>query len=194
MTTPLKLAVLVSGTGSNLQAMIDQGVRVALVVGDRPCRALDWVAKETSIPYKLIPRRNFIFDGCFSRKGFTQVLGYELSGQNIELVAMAGFMSILHESIFTGRYAGRILNTHPSLLPLYKGAHAVADALKAGVSYTGATVHYATATLDAGPIIEQVRVPIKPGDTETTLHERIKAAEHELYPKTILRIMHAGSA
>lgn len=194
MTTPPKLAVLVSGTGTNLEAMLRHGVPVALVIGDRPCRALDWVATEAQIPQTLILRRNFVFDGRFSSKGFTQTLGNELVRHDIALVAMAGFMSILHEDIFKGRYAGRILNTHPSLLPLYTGAHAVADALKAGVEYTGATVHYATATLDAGPIIEQARVQVEPDDTEESLHKRIKKAEHELYPKAILRIMRDLSA
>ena len=97
---------------------------------------------------------------------------------------MAGFMTILEKPMFDA-FAGRVLNTHPALLPSFRGAHAVADALAAGVKLTGVTVHVATLEVDEGPIVAQEAVPILPGDTVEALHERIKAVEHRLYPRAI---------
>ena len=106
----------------------------------------------------------------------------------IDVVVMAGFGTVLGQAIHTA-FPGRILNTHPALLPAFPGWHAVADALAAGVEETGTTVHIATLEMDAGPVLAQERVPVLPGDTEATLHERIKAVERTLYPDTIRRFV-----
>lgn len=117
----------------------------------------------------------------------------ELKRYNIGLVAMAGFMTIFDPVIFE-QYANRITNIHPALLPSFKGDHAVADALKFGVKVTGTTIHYATAELDNGPIIAQEAVPVLEGDTEKTLHERIKVVERRLYPEVVMKLLQAMTA
>ncbi len=158
---------------------------VVLVVADRPCKALD-IAKEAGIPIELIERKSF--GASFDREVYTKQILEVLRTHTIGLVAMAGFMTIFADSIFT-EYAGRILNTHPSLLPLFKGDRAVKDALEAGAKETGCTIHIATATLDDGPILLQKTVPILPGDTVETLHERIKEEERKLYPEVLKNIL-----
>jgi phosphoribosylglycinamide formyltransferase-1 len=105
---------------------------------------------------------------------------------------MAGFMRILDKPVFDA-FPGRVLNTHPSLLPSFRGAHAVADALEAGVKVTGCTIHVAVPEVDAGPILAQEAVEVLAGDTVERLHERIKAVEHWLYPETIKRFMETAS-
>ena len=120
----------------------------------------------------------------FDRTAYTHRIVESLKRHRIDVVAMAGFGTVLSAPIFD-MYAGRILNTHPALLPAFKGWHAVRDALAAGVKVTGTTVHIATEEVDAGPILAQEAVPVRPGDTEETLHERIKTVERRLYPETI---------
>ncbi len=179
------IAIFVSGTGSNLEAILKAGVPVALVVADRVCRGLD-IAKEAGISTALVERKTFGKD--FDREEYTGRILETLTEHAIDLVAMAGFMTILSDSLFT-TYAGRILNTHPSLLPLFKGDHAVKDALAAGATETGCTIHIATAELDAGPVIAQKKVPVLPNDTVETLHERIKTEERQLYPQVLKDIL-----
>ncbi len=116
--------------------------------------------------------------------GFTKAVTDALEVATVEVVVMAGFGTVLGPPIHAA-YPGRILNTHPALLPAFPGWHAVADALAAGVAETGTTVHIATLEMDAGPVLAQARVPVLPGDTEATLHERIKSVERTLYPDTI---------
>lgn len=183
--TPKNLAVFVSGTGSNFEAMLDKHIPVMLVVADRPCKAID-TAKEAGIPTELIERKNF--GTTFDRELYTQKILEVLRTHEIHLVAMAGFMTILADSLFT-KYDGYILNTHPSLLPLFKGDHAVKDALEAGAKETGCTIHIATARLDDGPILAQRSVPILPSDSIETLHERIKIEERVLYPEVLKNIL-----
>lgn len=180
-----RLAVLASGTGTNLEAIIAAGLTLSLVLADRPCRALE-IADEHDIPTKLILRAPFGFrpHSDWDRAGFTDAVASELHNHDIDLVAMAGFMTVLAPAIFD-EYKDRILNTHPSLLPAFKGAHAVPQALSAGVTETGVTVHIATPALDHGRILAQSKVPVLLGDTEKTLHERIKVVERKLYPETI---------
>src|SRR2546426_1823674 len=108
-----------------------------------------------------------------------------------DLVAMAGFMTVLDEPIFAA-FPGRVINTHPSLLPSFRGAHAVADALAAGVKVTGCTIHVATLSVDDGPILAQESVPVLAGDDEDALHERIKAVEHRLYPEVLRQLVSRG--
>src|SRR6266403_1990934 len=130
---PAKLAVLASGSGTILEAIIAAGVPVVLVMADRPCRALE-VADRAGLANTLVDRTGFGWPGqAWDRAGFTAAITKNLQAHGVTLVAMAGFMTILAPAIFT-TYAGHILNTHPSLLPAFKGAHAVADALAAGVT------------------------------------------------------------
>ncbi len=184
-----KLAVLVSGTGSNLEAMLAAGLEVSLVVADRPCRGLD-VAAAAGVATELVKRGP---KTSFNRTAYTQEIVAVLERHRITLIAMAGFMTILEAPIFE-RYPGKILNTHPSLLPAFRGEHAVRDALAAGVKITGFTIHVATLELDAGPILAQAAVPVEEGDTAETLQERIKVAERKIYPETIRKLMTKVSA
>lgn len=181
----MRLAVLASGSGTILEAMLDQGLPVALVVVDRPCRALD-VAAAHGVDGRLVERASFGAD--FDRTTYTERLAEVLTAASIDLVAMAGFGTVLAEPVFAA-FEGRILNTHPSLLPAFPGWHAVDDALAHGVKVTGCTVHVATVTVDAGPILAQEAVPVLPDDTTDTLHERIKEAERRLYVDTVRRIL-----
>ncbi|HUC19983.1 MAG TPA: phosphoribosylglycinamide formyltransferase [Candidatus Polarisedimenticolaceae bacterium] len=185
-----RLAVLVSGTGSILESLLQQDVPVALVLADRPCRGLD-VARQAGVPTTLVDRREFGYKGpgvTWDRTGFTTAVVTALREHGVGLAAMAGFMTILDKSIFEV-FPQNILNTHPSLLPAFKGDNAVQDALDAGVKVTGCTIHYATADLDGGPIIVQREVEVLPGDTRETLHERIKKTEREIYPEVLKKLI-----
>jgi phosphoribosylglycinamide formyltransferase 1 len=176
--------VLASGSGTILEAIVGADLPVRLVVADRPCRALD-VGSSAGIPVLLIDRAGFGgFGPDFDRDGYTAALTDALLDRAIEVVVMAGFGTVLGRSIHDA-YPGRILNTHPALLPAFPGWHAVADALAAGVDETGTTVHIATLEMDAGPVLAQAAVPVRADDTEATLHERIKSVERTLYPDTI---------
>ncbi len=179
----MKLAVLVSGTGSLLEAMIKDGLPIALVLADKPCRGLE-IAGAAGIPTLLVARKDFRKDGKFDREAYTKKVVEELQSRGIELIAMAGFMTVFSKPMFDA-CEGRILNSHPSLLPAFKGESAVADALAAGVTETGTTIHVATMELDDGPILAQEKVPVMPGDTIETLWERIKVVERRLYPAVI---------
>ena len=116
--------------------------------------------------------------------GFTATVAATLVAHQVDLVAMAGFGTVMTEAVHRA-FPNRILNTHPALLPAFPGWHGVRDALAAGVAETGCTVHLATLEMDAGPILAQESVPVLPGDTEESLHERIKAVERVLYPATV---------
>lgn len=168
--------------------MLEAGVEVALVASDRPCRGLD-VAAEAGVASLLVDREGFGgFTKSFDREAYSVALAEALSAEQIDLVAMAGFGTIVTGS-FHRVFPGRVLNTHPSLLPEFKGWHAVKATLEAGVSESGCTVHVATEALDDGPILAQRRVPVYPDDTEETLHERIKSVERALYPDVVARVM-----
>jgi phosphoribosylglycinamide formyltransferase-1 len=176
-----RLAVLASGSGTILDAMLAGGVPVGLVVGDRPCRALD-IARDAGVDADLVERTTFGKD--FDRVAYTEQLVKALTARGVDVVAMAGFMTVLAVPMFDV-YGGRVLNTHPSLLPAFPGAHAVRDALAYGVKVTGCTVHIATVEMDDGPILAQEAVPVLAGDDEARLHERIKAVERVLYPRVV---------
>ncbi len=190
METPIKLAILVSGTGSILEAMIRERVPIAVVVADRECRALD-IARNARIPAELVERADF--GANFDREGYTEKLVHVLAKHDVGLVAMAGFMTFLSKEFFD-HFGGHVLNTHPSLLPLFKGDHAVADVLNAGVKETGCTLHIATEKLDEGKILAQGKVPVMLDDTVETLHERIKEAERKIYPKILKDILSGNLA
>ena len=180
--------MLVSGTGTIFEAIVAAGIPVRLVVADRPCPALA-LADAASVPSLLVDRFGFGgFGTAFDRDAYTAAVTDALVAGAIDVVVMAGFGTILGQAIHAA-FPGRILNTHPALLPAFPGWHAVADALAAGVAETGTTVHIATLEMDAGPVLAQERVPVLPGDTEATLHERIKAVERTLYPDTIRRFV-----
>lgn len=180
-----KLAVLVSGTGSILEAMLARRLGVSLVLADRPCRGLD-IASRAGIEAMLVKRSTY--GAGFDRPAYTREVVAALQARKINLVAMAGFMTIFDQPMFDA-YAGRIINTHPSLLPAFKGDHAVRDALAYGVKVTGCTIHVATINLDAGPILAQAAVPVLESDTVETLHERIKQTERRLYPETLQALL-----
>jgi phosphoribosylglycinamide formyltransferase-1 len=183
----MRLAVLASGTGSILEAIVDAGLPVHLMVTDRPCRALD-LAATLGIPTRVVERRSF--GGDFDRDAYTVDLVDALVEAGVDL--MAGFGTILAQPAYD-RFTGRILNTHPALLPAFPGWHAVADAMAHGVKVTGCTVHIATLKVDSGPILAQEAVPVLPDDDEASLHERIKAVERQLYPETIRTVMESRS-
>ncbi len=176
----MRIGVLASGGGSNLEAILRADLPVVLVVVDRPCGATA-VAEAAGVPSSVVARRP-------DRLAFTHDVVDALARHDVEVVVMAGFMTILDKPVFDA-YGGRVLNTHPSLLPSFRGAHAVEEALAAGVKVTGCTVHVATLEVDSGPILAQEAVPVVDGDTPATLHERIKEVEHRLYPETIRRFI-----
>jgi phosphoribosylglycinamide formyltransferase-1 len=184
-----KLAVLVSGTGSILEAMLHSGLEVTLVVADRPCRGLE-IAAATGVPNELVKRGSY--GTGFDRTAYSQKVVDVLVSHGIQLVAMAGFMTILEAPVFD-RYEGKILNTHPSLLPAFRGEHAVRDTLKYGAKISGCTIHIATISLDDGPILAQAAVPVMEDDTVDALQERIKQVERQLYPETIRQLISKAS-
>ena len=181
----MRLAVLASGTGSILDAMVDAGLPVNLVVTDRPCLAVQRAAAR-GIRATIVGRGSFGDD--FDRDAYTRRLVEVLVAADIGLVAMAGFGTVLAQPAYD-TFAGRILNTHPALLPAFPGWHAVEDALAHGVRVTGCTVHMATLEVDSGPILAQEAVPVLLDDDVESLHERIKTVERRLYPETIRAVM-----
>ncbi len=178
---PVRVGVLASGSGTILEAIRAAGVPVDLVVTDRRCRALD-VAGDRGA---LLERTDF--SKSFDRDGYADALVALLHDHDIELAVMAGFGTVVPKAV--PAFRGTMLNTHPSLLPAFKGWHPVRDALAFGVKVTGTTVHIVTEELDEGPILAQEAVAVLPGDTEDTLHERIKQVERRLYPETINRVI-----
>jgi len=184
----LRVGVLVSGQGSNLQALISASrapgypAQVVIVCANRAAPALDH-ARSAGIETAAFLRANFP-----SRDARDQAMAAALKARSVELVVCAGYDSILTPG-FTGQFLGRILNVHPSLLPAFKGSmDAVDRALATGVSETGCTVHLVTDDVDAGPILGQRRVPVLSGDTPARLHARIKAEEHRLLPEIVRQI------
>jgi phosphoribosylglycinamide formyltransferase-1 len=181
----MRIAVLVSGSGTILEAIVGS-LEVTAVLSDRPCRGLD-VAAEHGIEAILVDRRDFGgFAETFDRDAYTRAVRDELVDRRIDLIAMAGFGTVLGQAIHES-FEHRILNTHPALLPAFPGWHGVADALAAGAEVSGCTVHLATLEMDAGPILAQAEVKVHADDTEASLHERIKQVERQLYPATIVR-------
>jgi phosphoribosylglycinamide formyltransferase 1 len=182
--TRMRVGVLASGSGTILKAMLERRLPVVLVVADRACGALD-IARGAGIAAELVERTDF--SGAFDRVAYTHDVVDVLQRHDVELVAIAGFGTILSKP-FVDAYGGRAVNTHPALLPAFKGWHAVRDALEFGVKVTGTTVHLVTEDVDAGPILAQEAVPVLDEDTEDTLHERIKEVERRLYPEVIARL------
>lgn len=179
----MRIVVLISGSGSNLQAIIDGcndgriNGNVVAVISNRPdVKGLER-ARNHGIEAITLDHRNFD-----SRETFDAALAQHIDSFEPELVILAGFMRILTPT-FTGRYLGRMLNIHPSLLPKYPGLHTHKRALEAGDSEHGVTVHFVTAELDGGPAVLQARVPVLDNDTEDTLAARVLEQEHRIYPQ-----------
>jgi phosphoribosylaminoimidazolecarboxamide formyltransferase/IMP cyclohydrolase len=182
-----RIAVGVSGTGSNLHALhalTSRGAldaEIALVFADRPCAALDW-AVEQGIETLLVPSAPRGDDAARAEED--KILAESAAAVEPELVILAGYMRITGPAMLAA-FAGRMINLHPALLPAFPGAHGVRDALAAGVKVTGVTVHFVDASLDGGPIILQEAVPVLPNDTEKSLFERIHAVEYRLLPRAV---------
>jgi len=175
------VGVLASGSGTILDAILGAGIPVQVVIVDRPCRATD-IAAAAGVPAELVERTSFGPD--FDRLVYTEQVVDALQRHGVDTVVMAGWGTINEKPLFDA-FEGRVLNTHPALLPAFPGWHAVEEALAKGVKVTGCTVHVATLEVDNGPILAQEAVPVLLDDTITTLHERIKAVERRLYPATI---------
>lgn len=184
----VKLTVFVSGSGTLLEAMLHASLPVATVIADRACRGLE-IAKSAGVDAELVERDSYADD--FDRDGYSSRLASVAQKTSTELIAMAGFGTILGAPMFAA-YDGRIINTHPALLPAFPGWHAVRDALAYGVKVTGCTIHVATPAVDDGPILAQEPVQVLADDTEATLHERIKVVERRLYLETIQTILDRG--
>lgn len=187
-TAKKRVAILISGRGSNMQALVaaarapDYPAEIALVVANRPDAAgLAW-AKAQGLPALALDHKLYE-----SRAHFEGQLQSVLEVSRIDLVALAGFMRLMTPDFVT-RWQGRMINIHPSLLPLFKGLHTHAQALAAGVRISGCTVHFVSLEMDAGPIIAQAAVPILCSDTEESLAARVLAAEHELYPAALASV------
>ncbi|MGC9154510.1 MAG: phosphoribosylglycinamide formyltransferase [Ferrimicrobium sp.] len=181
----MRVAVLVSGVGSIMEAILQRGVTPALVLADRSCRGLG-VAESMGIEALLLDRKTFFGDeGGFARERYSDALKASLTGSGIDLVVLAGFGTILSGSVLQ-QFEGAILNTHPSLLPSFPGWHAVEQALATGVKVTGTTVHLVVPEVDAGPILAQEPVRIQPEDDLSSLHDRIKSVERWLYPSVVV--------
>jgi len=177
------IGVLVSGAGSNLQALIDDGLPVVAVASNnQSARALDR-ARAAGIDAAAFP-----LDDYPGRHARDTAMADWLALRGVELVVTAGYMHLLTEP-FLERFPERIVNVHPSLLPAFPGAHAVEEALAAGVPETGATVHLVDAGVDTGPVLVQEPVPVRDDDTPETLHARIQLVEHRLLPRAVRSLL-----
>lgn len=187
----MKLAVLISGRGSNLRALIGScadpayPATIALVISNRPGAEGLKAAEAAGIPTRVIDHKAYE-----TRAAFDAALDTDLRAAGVELVCLAGFMRLLTDEFVSG-WAGRMINIHPSLLPAFKGTDVHARMLAAGVKIAGCTVHFVTPEMDSGPIIAQAAVPVLDGDTPDALAARILDAEHQLYPSAV-RLIAAG--
>jgi phosphoribosylglycinamide formyltransferase-1 len=180
----VRVGVLASGSGTILEAILAEGIEVAAVVVDRKCRALE-VARDAGVEAVLVERTDF--SKTFDRDAYCDLVVAACRELDLDVLVSAGFGTVV-PGVATA-YAGRMINTHPALLPAFKGWHAVRDALERGVKVTGCTVHVVTEEVDEGPILAQEAVPVLPDDTEASLHERIKEVERRLLPATIRRFV-----
>jgi phosphoribosylglycinamide formyltransferase 1 len=183
-TLRARVVVLLSGTGSLCAALLaaadDPGypARVVAVGADRDAAGLEH-ARRRGLPTFVRPLGDFP-----DRAEWDRALADDIAAHDPDLVVSAGFMKIVGPAVL-GRFEGRLVNTHPALLPAFPGAHAVRDALAAGVAVTGSTVHLVDAGVDTGPVLAQREVPVLPDDDEAALHERIKTVERELLVETV---------
>ena len=182
----MKIAVLVSGSGTNLQTLIEQlhqdetsGIKIAVVISDRRKAYALTRAKLVGIPTHVVRTQDFA-----NRLDFDAEISRIIEHSAVELIVLAGFMK-LFQPPFVQKYRNRILNVHPTLLPAFPGAHPVADTLAYGVKIAGVTVHFVDEDVDSGPIVAQSAVPVLDTDDEESLHNRIQVEEHKLYPEVI---------
>jgi len=175
----MSVVLLISGRGSNMQAILDAGIPVAAVLSNRADAAGLALAARRGVPAVVVEHRDFA-----TREAFDAALAAAIDRYAPRLVALAGFLRVLTPG-FVARYAGRLVNIHPSLLPEFPGLDTHARALAAGAKRHGCTVHFVTAQLDHGPIIAQAGVPVLPGDTEQALAARVLEQEHRIYPQAI---------
>lgn len=184
-SAPLRIAVLISGRGSNMAAIARACAegriagRIALVVADRADAVGSTLARGLGLPTATVARAEHA-----TRPAFELALQNELDATGADLVVLAGFMRILGDD-FVRRWLGRMLNIHPSLLPLHRGLHTHRRALAAAERWHGASVHFVTPELDGGPVVLQGRVPVLAGDDETSLSARVQRCEHRIYPTTV---------
>ena len=180
MRDPKRVAILISGRGSNMRALVDnaKGYEVVLVASNKPLAAgLDWARVQG------LPTWTWDSKGV-GKEEFDRVLSAALDDHRVGTIALAGFMRIL-SPWFVEQWRGRIVNIHPSLLPNYRGLDTHARAIAAGDAASGCSVHLVTEELDAGAVLGRAEVPIEEGDTAATLEQRVLAAEHALYPKVL---------
>ncbi len=179
------IVILISGRGSNMRSLVQAcearawNAKIAAVISNRPDAAGLEFARERGIATRVVNHREFA-----TREAFDAAIADAVASYAPDIVALAGFMRILGADVVR-RFAGRIVNIHPSLLPAFTGLHTHRRALAAGCKLAGATVHFVTAQLDHGPIIAQAVVPVLPADTEETLAQRVLAREHVLYPLAV---------
>lgn len=187
----LKVGVLISGRGSNLQALLDAAsapdfpARIVSIISNKTNAGGLERAKRAGVPAVAIPHKDYA-----DRESFDRAVDAKLREHGVEFICLAGFMRLLSHW-FIAQWADRIVNIHPSLLPAFKGLHPQAQALAAGVRLSGCTVHIVRPELDSGPIIVQAAVPVMPNDTAETLEARILTAEHRCYPLA-LRLIAEG--
>ncbi len=179
----MSVVVLISGNGSNLQAMIDHGIPISAVISNRPDAFGLKRAAEAGIAHQVIDHTQFA-----TREAFDAALQTQIERYKPRVIALAGFMRILTNP-FVEHFHGRLINIHPSLLPKYKGLNTHQKILKNGDKYHGVSVHYVTSELDGGPIISQSQLQVDSTDDEHSLKARIHTLEHKLYPHTIALIL-----
>ena len=184
-----RVAVLISGRGSNLKALIeaarapDYPAQIVLVISNVESAGGIGIAREEGIETGIIPHKQFV-----TREAFDAAIDAALRAARVEMVCEAGFMRI-HSEWFAKRWEGRLLNIHPSLLPAFPGIRVHEQVLAAGVPESGCTVHFIVPELDSGPIIAQAHVPVLLGDTPETLAVRVRAEEHKLYPAALRMVI-----
>jgi phosphoribosylglycinamide formyltransferase 1 len=185
---PRRIAILISGRGSNMVTLIEAARapgfpgEIALVLANRPDAGGLELARQAGIEAVALDHKAYS-----TRESFEQALHAVLAERGIDFICLAGFMRVL-TSWFVEQWAGRMINIHPSLLPLFRGTHTHERALAEGVLVHGCTVHFVVPELDAGPIVAQAVVPVVPGDTQETLSARVLAQEHVLYPEALRSI------
>jgi phosphoribosylglycinamide formyltransferase-1 len=182
---PLRLAILISGRGSNMEAVAracrDRRINaaVSVVISDRDGAGGLAVAQELGLQTAVVAWKSFADAAAAER-----ALGEQIEAHRAEIIVLAGFMRVLSPQ-FADRYAGRLINIHPALLPRFRGLHTHSRALEAGETEHGASVHFATAELDGGPVILQSRIPVRPAETEADLAARVLATEHVILPRVL---------
>ncbi|MDD3182614.1 MAG: phosphoribosylglycinamide formyltransferase [Alphaproteobacteria bacterium] len=192
MSNPLKVAVLISGRGSNMQALVNASreagypAQIAVVLSNDPtAQGLEWAAAQ-GLPTAVVNHRDFGKD----RESFERAVDAEIKKYGCQLVCLAGWMRLL-TPWFVGEWLDRLVNIHPSLLPAFPGLHVQQAAIDYGAKFSGCTVHFVRAEMDHGPIIIQAAVPVLPDDTEDTLAARILECEHKAYPQAVCWIAQA---